>query len=99
MRLLKLAVTGVMAVSFVAATGASAAQTARSASAIPASSAPVTGVRSATPIKHASKQSDGSSAALGYGLAAVVLGGVVAATIAGTDNGSDYPPATPASPG
>lgn len=92
MRLFKLAVAGAMAVSVVTATAASAAQSANSA-------APVSGIRAATPIKHASKQSDGGSPALGYGLAAVVLGGVVAATIAGTHKDKNYPPATPASPG
>jgi hypothetical protein len=99
MRLFKFAAAGAMAVSLVAATGASAAQSASSAAALAVPAAPVNGVRSAAPIKHASKQSEGGSAFLGYGLAAVVLGGVVAATIAGTDKNSDYPPATPASPG
>jgi hypothetical protein len=99
MRVFKLAMAGAMAVSVVATTGATAAQTTRSTSALPTSSAPVNGVRSATPIKYSSKQSDDGSSFLGYGLAAVVLGGVVAATIAGTDKDSDYPPATPASPG
>jgi len=99
MRLLKYAVAGAMATSLVVATGASAAGPTRSAAALSVQQAPVSGVRTAAAIKHASKQSDEGSPALGYGLAAVVFAGVVAATVFGTKNDSDYPPATPSSPG
>ncbi|HEX7656439.1 MAG TPA: hypothetical protein VF404_05525 [Sphingomonas sp.] len=52
----------------------------------------MSGVRTAATLKHASKQSDGSSAAIGYGLAAIVGAGIIAATIEGTDNSSNARP-------
>ncbi|MGN6277466.1 MAG: hypothetical protein ACTHM8_01925 [Sphingomonas sp.] len=96
MRPFRIATASIIAASFIAATGASAAGPTRSAIAMPIQKAPIHGVRSATPGNYVSKQSDDGSSFLGYGLAAVVLGGVVAATIAGTHKDKDYPPAVSA---
>jgi len=99
MRLFKGATSGAIILSMLAATGAMAAPT-RSATAIPAvQKAPVTGVRTAATLKHASRQSD-DSPVVGYVLAGIMGAGIIAATIVGTDNDSDYPPIrTPSSPG
>jgi hypothetical protein len=77
------------------ATGAVAATPTRSAQAMPAAQvAPVAGVRSATALRHASSQSDNGNPAIGYGLAALVGAGIIAAVIVGTDNDSDARPAS-----
>ena len=98
MRVFKLAAAGAIAVSMVAATSAMAAQPVRSTSALP--NGPMVtaqNFRTATPLKHKSNQSDGSSPVIGYVLAAVVGAGIVAAAIEGTDNDNNY--RTPSSPG
>lgn len=86
MRLFKFGMVGAVAASLAVATSAMAAGPSGS------TAAPVSGVRTATTLKHASKQSDGSSAAIGYGLAAIVGAGIIAATIEGTDNSSNARP-------
>lgn len=94
MHILKTIAVSMIAVS-VGATSAFAAPPVRSAHAVPAAyTAPVSGVRVATPLKHRSAQSDGSSPALGYALAAVVGAGIIAAVIAGTDNDSHSRPSS-----
>ncbi|TPG38609.1 hypothetical protein EAH79_15945 [Sphingomonas koreensis] len=86
MRVFKFAAAGATALSMVIASSAIAAPT-RSAAALPsAQNAPVSGIRAATPIKRKSSQSDGSSAALGYGLAAIVLAGIVVGTVTAVDD-------------
>jgi hypothetical protein len=96
MCLLNYAAAGVIAVSMMGASSAIAAQPIRAATALPANATvPVNGLRTATPLKHASRQSDGGSPAIGYVMAAVVGAGIIAATIAATDDDSS----TPASPG
>ena len=97
MGVLKWGAAGAIAVSMVASS-AFAAEPSRSAQALPqAQSAPISGVRSAAPLHRKSQQSDAGSPAIGYALAAVVGAGIVAATIVGTDNDSDYH--QPSSPG
>jgi hypothetical protein len=95
MRVFKQTLAGAVCLSMLAGTSAMAASPTRSAVALPAQSAPVSGVRSATPLKHTSNQSDGSPA-IGYALAGIVAAGIVGAVIIGTDNDSDY--RTPTSP-
>ena len=96
MRLFKLAAGGMFVASTIAATAAMAAQPMRSASALPGG-ATVTAAnfRTATPLRHKSDQSDGGAPVLGYALAAVVAGGIVAAAIAGTDNHRATAPSSP----
>lgn len=93
MRVFKYILAGAVAVSTIAATSAIAAGPTRSAVALPSAQyAPVNGVRTATPLHRASSQSDDHSPALGYVLAGVFAVGLVAATIAATDNDSDTIP-------
>lgn len=93
MRMLKSILAGAVAISTIAATSAVAAGPTRSATALPgARYAPVNGVRTATPLQRASSQSDSGSPALGYVLAGVFAVGLVAATIAATDNDSKTGP-------
>lgn len=91
MRVFTWGMASAIAVSMVA-TSAIAAQSTRSAVALPSATAPVSGVRAATPLKRTSSQSDGGSPVVGYVLAAIVGAGVIAATIEGTDNDSNYGP-------
>lgn len=93
MRALKYSLAGVIAASTLAATSAIAATPTRSTLAIPtAQHAPVTGLRTATPLGSASSQSDEGSPVLGYLLEGVVAAGVIAATIVATDNDSKTHP-------
>jgi len=96
MHMFKFAATGAIALSMIGTTSAIAAQPSRSAAAVPAS-APVTAqnLRTSTPLKRASSQSDEGTPAVGYVLAAVVAAGIVAAAVAGTSDNSS----TPSSPG
>lgn len=93
MRVFKYILAGAVAVSTMVATSAIAAGPTRSAVALPSAQyAPVNGVRTATTLQRASSQSDGDSPALGYVLAGVFAVGLVAATIAATDNNSKTGP-------
>jgi hypothetical protein len=96
MRVFKLAAAGAIAVSMIAATSATAAEPMRSLSALPAGSmVTAKNFRTATPLKNRSNQSDGTSPAVGYVLAAVMGAGIIAATIAATDDDSKTPPSSP----
>jgi hypothetical protein len=96
MRLSRYVMAVAAAASMAAATGAVAASPTRSAVALSSfQKAPVTGLRTATPLKHKSSQADGDSPALGYILAAVVGAGIVTATIVATDDDSDASPVSP----
>lgn len=95
MHLFKFAAAGVLSVSMVAVTSALAAQPARPAALSGNAPAAVNDLRTATPLKHKSRQSDEGTPTLGYVLAAVVAAGIVAAGVAGSSDNSS----TPASPG
>lgn len=97
MNLLKTAAVGAIALSMTATSAMAAQPTGPAAALAVGSTAPVKNVRTATTLRHGSNQSDGDSPVVGYVLAALVGAGIIAATIAGTDNDNNYK--TPASPG
>lgn len=85
MRITKSIAGAAIAASMIAATSAGAVDLAK---------APTSGVRTTATAKHKSNQAEGGTPVLGYALAAVFAGGLVAATIAGTDNSSNARPAS-----
>ncbi|MGN6271340.1 MAG: hypothetical protein ACTHM0_15760 [Sphingomonas sp.] len=95
MRLLKFTLAGAIAVSTLATSAIAAPPTGSTGARPSAQHAPVTGLRSATPIRHASSQSDEGSPVLGYALEGVVAAGLVAATIVALDDDSNSHPASP----
>jgi hypothetical protein len=95
MRLFKVAAAGASAASMLIASSALAAQPVRASQSMPVAAPTMAALRTATPLKHKSLQAEGGAPVLGYALGAVVLAGIVAAGIAGSDNGSDAPPSSP----
>jgi hypothetical protein len=79
------------AVAMVASTAAVAAPATRSTAALPTTQA----LRTATPLKHKSNQSEGGIPVVGYIAGAAVAAAIIVAGVSGKDS----PPTAPSSPG